>query len=84
MQLFSDAGWEQVGEIGGLMYFRYKVTQGEVPEIYSDLESKIGKYQGVMLYLVIFLPIMFLLRTNISTIDGRGPFFLIREGLTTC
>ena len=35
MQLFSDAGWEQVGEIGGWKYFRYKVTQGEVPEIWN-------------------------------------------------
>ncbi len=64
------------------MYFRYKVTNGEAPEIYSDLESKFGKYRWVMLYLVIFLPIMLLLMNNLSAADSSGPFFIILEGLS--
>ncbi len=82
LQLFADAGWENIGEMGGWMYFRYKVTNGEAPEIYSDLASKIGKYQRVMLYLVIFLPIMLLLMNNLSAADSSGPFFIILEGLS--
>lgn len=82
LQLFADAGWEQVGEMGGWMYFRYKITNGEAPEIFSDLESKIGKYQRVMLYLVIFLPIMLLLMNNTSSVDGYGLFSKIVQGLT--
>lgn len=80
-QLFADAGWEHVGEMGGWVYFRYKVTNGENPEIFSDLESKIGKYQRVMLYLVVFLPIMLLLLNNTSSIDGYGLFSMILKGL---
>jgi len=80
-QLFTDADWEYVGEMGGWMYFRYKVTNGETPEIYSDLESKIGKYQRVMLYLVIFLPILLLLMNNTSSIDGYGLLSMILQGL---
>ena len=30
---------------------------GEIPEIFTDNESKAKKYQRIMLYLVIFLPI---------------------------
>ena len=82
LQLFADAGWEQVGEMGGWVYFRYQVTNGEAPEIYSDLESKIGKYQRVMLYLVTLLPIMFLLMNNLSAADNPGPFFMIVQGLS--
>ena len=81
LQLFADAGWEHVGEMGGWVYFRYKTTNGETPEIYSDLESKIGKYQRVMLYLVIFLPIMLLLMNNTASVDGYGVFSTILQGL---
>jgi len=82
LQLFSDAGWENVGEMGGWMYFRYKVTNGEAPEIFSDRDSKIGKYQRVMLYLVIFLPIMLLLMNNTSSVDESGLFSTILQGLS--
>lgn len=81
LQLFSDAGWENVGEMGGWMYFRYAVTNGDTPEIFSDRESKIGKYQRVMIYLVIFLPIMILLLTNTSSVDKYGFFSVLLKGL---
>lgn len=81
LQLFTDAGWEHVGEMGGWVYFRYKVINGEVPEIYSDLESKIGKYQRVLAYLAIFLPLMVVMLPNISAAERYGSFFVILEGL---
>lgn len=81
LQLFADAGWEQVGEMGGWVYFRYKVTNGDTPEIFSDLDSKIGKYQRVMLFLVILLPIMLMLLNNTSFGIGQGPFSMILQGL---
>ncbi len=82
LQLFADAVWVHIGEMAGWVYFRFKVTNGEAPEIYSDLESKIGKYQRVMLYLVIFLPIILLQINNLSAADRYGPFFMILQGLT--
>lgn len=81
-QLFADTGWEHIREMGGWVYFRYKVTNGESPEIYSDLDSKIGKYERVMLFLVILLPIIFLLINSISAVEGRGPFFIILQVFT--
>jgi hypothetical protein len=56
-QLFQDAGWDHLGEMGGWQYFRKEVLEGEAPEIYSDNESKKKKYQRILLFLVIFLPI---------------------------
>ena len=57
LQLFADAGWEHVGKMAGWEYFRKAYQNGEAPDIYSDVESKVSKYQRILTYLVIFLPI---------------------------
>ena len=64
LQLFADAGWEHVGDMTSWVYFRKQVQPGAEPEIYSDVESKISKYQRIIAYLVIFLPIMFVIKPN--------------------
>jgi len=82
LQLFSDAGWENVGEMGGWMYFRIRANNGDAPEIFSDLESKIGKYQRVLTFLIIFLPLSVVLMPNlINAADRYGPFVSILAGL---
>ncbi|MCP4358077.1 MAG: DUF2812 domain-containing protein, partial [Chloroflexi bacterium] len=58
LQIFGDAGWDYMGEMGGWQYFRQEAVNGEAPEIYTDNESKSKKYQRIMLFLIIFLPIM--------------------------
>ena len=79
LQLFEDAGWEHVGDMGGWVYFRINTNDGEAPEIYSDAESKMGKYQRIIMYLVIILPIMLLLRPDGS--DSISPFIIALEAL---
>ena len=74
LQLFEDAGWEHIGDMGGWVYFRHIVNGTEIPEIYSDLESKMGKYQRLVAYLVIFLPIMIILLPRVSDSLDYGPF----------
>ena len=76
-QLFADAGWEHIGDMSGWVYFRHKVNGGEPPEIYSDLESKIGKYRRLISYLIIFLPIMIILIPRVSDTEILGPFRFI-------
>ncbi len=56
-QLFSDAGWEWVGEMAGWQYFRKSAEEDENLEIFTDSQSKVEKYQRVLLFLVILLPI---------------------------
>lgn len=58
LQLFADVGWEHVGEMNGWQYFRIEVAEGETLEIYTDDASKIKKYQRLLLFLTIFLPIL--------------------------
>jgi hypothetical protein len=44
LQLFRDAGWEPVGKLAAWEYFRKETADGEAPEIFTDPESKIRKY----------------------------------------
>jgi hypothetical protein len=74
LQLFADAGWEHVGEMGGWQYFRTEAPEGEAPEIYTDKSSKIHKYQRLLLFLVIFLPIYSVTLNNV----GRGSSGLLK------
>jgi hypothetical protein len=56
-QLFCDAGWEYVGELSGWQYWRKEVKPGEAAEIFTDVDSKIQKYQRLFGFLaIIFLP----------------------------
>lgn len=58
LQLFQDAGWEYALEYGSWQYFRKAVTTDEVPEIFTDNESKAKKYQRILVLLVIFSVVM--------------------------
>ena len=71
LQIFEDAGWEYLGEMSGWQYFRTESVEGNAPEIYSDKASKAKKYERLILYLVIFLPI-YLNFLNISERSDAG------------
>ncbi|MBN2393086.1 MAG: DUF2812 domain-containing protein [Anaerolineae bacterium] len=71
LQLFQDAGWEHVGQMGGWQYFRTLAQEGESPEIYTDPDSKIQKYHRLLTYLIIFLPIWIVVLTR----DAPYPFY---------
>jgi hypothetical protein len=64
LQLFEDTGWEHVCEMGGWVYFRRQIQPGEPTEIFTDVESKVRKYQRVLMYLIIFLPIWLVVGPN--------------------
>ena len=48
LQLFQDAGWEHVTELASWHYFRKLHQQGEEPQIFTDVDSKIAKYQRLL------------------------------------
>ena len=79
LQLFQDAGWELVGQMNTWYYFRKLRQPGETPEIFTDRESKIAKYQRVLGIMIIFFPIWIVLFTRIP-IERYG-FFSMLLGL---
>lgn len=71
LTIFNDAGWEHLGKLGGWEYFRKQRKPGEVAEIFTDTESKIQKYTRLLIYLVIFFPIMIVLLISDPGEDPR-------------
>jgi hypothetical protein len=79
LQLFLDAGWQYLGEMGSWQYFRKTASEGEVPEIFSDNESKIKKYQRILLFLMIVsLPIYF----NVINLSNKHTSTFFSETFT--
>ena len=74
LQLFKDAGWEFIKESSGWFYFRQPAQPGQELEIYTDAESKITKYQRLLLFTLI---IMSSLIVSLITTRGGILFFII-------
>lgn len=66
-QLFADAGWERLGDLGGWQYFRVLAEGDHQPEIYTDAASKIMKYQRILVILVILQP-TYLVLLNVNNL----------------
>ena len=67
LQFFADAGWEYIGEFGSWQYFRILAEGEHQPEIYTDVASKIKKYERILVILVIFQP-TYLVLLNVNNI----------------
>lgn len=73
LSLFKDAGWEHLGARGRWQVFRKPVVDGQVPEIYTDAQSRIAMYRRVMgLLAVMTCVILSQMATNISHFDSSG------------
>jgi hypothetical protein len=77
-QLFRDAGWEHVGEMGGWQYWRKPVQDGKIPEIFTDADSKIQKYRRLLGFMAIFMPIYI-----ITMINANNHFTRYQDGFFT-
>ena len=70
LKLFEDAGWQHVGEYGSWQYFRKTAMKDEIPEIFTDNESKQKKYSRILLFLIIFFPIYSTMVNNVHKANG--------------
>ena len=74
LQLFMDANWEFVEERTGWYYFRQPAQSDQELEIYTDAESKISKYQRLLVFAaIILLPLI----AGMINTRGRFLFFII-------
>ncbi|OGN94374.1 MAG: hypothetical protein A2Z71_09405 [Chloroflexi bacterium RBG_13_50_21] len=65
IQIFEDAGWDYIGEMSNWRYWRKRLFSDGTPEIFTDNESKIRKYQRMLTYMVFFLVFLTLIGTNL-------------------
>ncbi len=61
LALFTDAGWEHLGEKSGWNYFRKPQATDQPAEIFTDTSSKIAKYKRVLTTQVMMFAIYFAL-----------------------
>lgn len=69
--IFEDAGWEYIGELSNWRYWRKRIVNGDTPEIFTDPQSKIQKYQRLLVILVFFL--VFLVYMGMILVRARWP-----------
>ncbi|MFC1873370.1 DUF2812 domain-containing protein [Chloroflexota bacterium] len=78
-QLFRDAGWEYIGEVSSWQqYFRKEAKEGEAPEIFTDVESKVAMYKKVLVYLAFLVVIEIVFFNNILIDDPYSWWGIIR------
>lgn len=58
LALFFDAGWEHVSTRGEWHLFRKGIVDGQVPEIYTDPQSRIAMYRRVIGFSAVMLAAM--------------------------
>ncbi len=71
INIFQEAGWEHVTQFLGWHYFRTKAEGSRTPDIYSDNESRIQKYQSLLyvIYVVTFANVFNIINMFFGTID---------------
>jgi hypothetical protein len=67
LQIFQDAGWEYIGEMANWRYWRKSSLPGETQEIFTDNESKIKKYQRLLLFMGFMLALLIFLGRSMLT-----------------
>jgi hypothetical protein len=73
LRLFSDAGWQHLGTMGGWQYFRKAVRAGESAEIFTDADSKIAKYRRLIAILLILNPVWAIFLTRLISLSDKQP-----------
>ncbi len=81
-QLFRDAGWEYIGEMSAWQYFRKEVREEEPLEIFTDVESKIAKYERILAFLWFFWVVLIVVfPTRGISIDNPYPWWVAMQVL---
>lgn len=72
LKIYEDAGWKRITTLGGWHYFQQEVKAGKVPEIFTDSETKIKKYERVKTLALSMMPMyLVVLSLNVSLPDGE-------------
>ncbi len=58
LSIFKDAGWKYICRQGSWFYFA-SPADNKYKEVYSDNQSRLGKYRMLLLTHIIILPILF-------------------------
>lgn len=77
IELFAAAGWEYAGRLKNWHYFRKPAGEGSSDEIFTDVDSRIKKYQTIIGLLTAIFPSLYLLFVVSDFGERMPPWFTI-------
>ena len=81
LQLILDTGWEHLGRRGGWHYWRKGIQGDQMPELFTDPESKIQKYQRLLASYIASTPgvsVMYVIGVAVfKKFPGRHPLWFV-------
>jgi hypothetical protein len=78
IKLFTDLGWEYLGEMAGWQYFRIEAKPGDEPEVFPDNNSKIQKFRRLVFFLLLISPILYFLSFQLLDKEMAGIWAIIK------
>jgi hypothetical protein len=82
--LLEDAGWELAAGCSGWQYWRRANVQGQMPEVFTDSDSKMGKFKRLLMLLLVGLVAQLPLSTMVlrtSSNEASMPVTVMSIGL---
>jgi len=81
IQLIRDGGWEHLGLRSGWQYWRKEMRDGQIPELFTDPESKVQKYQRLFASYIASAPgvsVVYIIGAAMfKRFPGRHPSWLV-------
>ena len=78
LQLIRDAGWEYLGKQAGWHYWRKEVLNGQAHELFTDVGSKIQKYQRLLAGYITSAPALYIIGlAAFKQYPGRHPLWFV-------
>jgi len=79
LQIIRDAGWEYLGKSSGWHYWRKEINSGKVPELFTDRESKVQKYQRLLVGYITSVPAFLYIigLAMFKKFPGRHPLWFV-------
>ena len=81
--LIREAGWKRITEVAGWQYWRKEAREGKTPELYTDTESKIRKYQRLLVSLLLPSPAFIVVLGVFKRFPGRHPQWFVALVIST-
>lgn len=71
LKIYEDASWKHITPQGGWRYFQQEVKAGKVPEVFTDSETKIKKYERVKTLVLSLMPLYLVVLTLNASLPDR-------------
>lgn len=88
LELIKDSGWEYLGTQSGWHYWRRRSSGSKVPELFTDSQSKLQKYQRLFMAYTASTPaiaaVLIIFEAVFKRFPNRHPLWFVILFISTC